>query len=196
VVGASSDRAVPPRRRRRAAAAPARQRPSGRASGRRHAPLDLKTRASHRPTGAQAPCLLGATQPSRAQRGSAGKQSCAARSRTRVRSWRPARGWSPPYPTQALPVTLRDELQATVAGGHDRVASTWSPANTRKVRPSHECSAKVAERTPPLRAPREYTPRHLAEKILQSRSALEGERKQVTVVFADVKGSMELAEQL
>ena len=64
------------------------------------------------------------------------------------------------------------------------------------MRPSHECSAKVAERTPPLRAPREYTPRHLAEKILQSRSALEGERKQVTVVFADVKGSMELAEQL
>src|SRR5436309_6415307 len=61
---------------------------------------------------------------------------------------------------------------------------------------SLECSAKVAERTPPLRAPREYTPRHLAEKILQSRSALEGERKQVTVVFADVKGSMELAEQL
>ena len=112
------------------------------------------------------------------------------------RSWRPARGWSPPYQTQALPVTLRDELQATVAGGHDRVASSWSPANTRKVRPSHECSAKVAERTPPLRAPREYTPRHLAEKILQSRSALEGERKQVTVVFADVKGSMELAEQL
>ena len=39
-------------------------------------------------------------------------------------------------------------------------------------------------------------PRHLAEKIRQSRSALEGERKQVTVLFADVKGSMELAEQL
>src|SRR4029079_15082015 len=41
-----------------------------------------------------------------------------------------------------------------------------------------------------------YTPKHLAEKILTSRSALEGERKQVTVLFADVKGSMELAEQL
>src|SRR4029079_15138483 len=41
-----------------------------------------------------------------------------------------------------------------------------------------------------------YTPKHLAEKILQSKSALEGERKQVTVLFADVKGSMELAEQL
>ncbi len=37
-----------------------------------------------------------------------------------------------------------------------------------------------------------YTPKHLAEKILTSRSALEGERKQVTVLFADLKGSMEL----
>jgi class 3 adenylate cyclase len=37
-----------------------------------------------------------------------------------------------------------------------------------------------------------YTPPHLAEKILTSRSVLEGERKQVTVLFADLKGSMEL----
>lgn len=44
--------------------------------------------------------------------------------------------------------------------------------------------------------PRAYTPKHLADRILQSKSALEGERKQVTVLFADVKGSMELAEQL
>jgi class 3 adenylate cyclase len=49
---------------------------------------------------------------------------------------------------------------------------------------------------PPLPDPRSYTPKHLAEKILKSRSALEGERKQVTVLFADVKGSMEIAEQL
>ena len=42
------------------------------------------------------------------------------------------------------------------------------------------------------RAPLSYTPAHLAEKILTSRSALEGERKQVTVLFADLKGSMEL----
>ena len=41
-------------------------------------------------------------------------------------------------------------------------------------------------------SPESYTPKHLAEKILTSRSALEGERKQVTVVFADLKGSMEL----
>ncbi len=46
------------------------------------------------------------------------------------------------------------------------------------------------------RDPRAYTPKHLSDKILQSKSALEGERKQVTVLFADVKGSMELAEQL
>jgi class 3 adenylate cyclase/tetratricopeptide (TPR) repeat protein len=40
--------------------------------------------------------------------------------------------------------------------------------------------------------PESYTPKHLAEKILSSRGALEGERKQVTVLFADLKGSMEL----
>ena len=40
--------------------------------------------------------------------------------------------------------------------------------------------------------PHTYTPKHLAEKILTSKSATEGERKQVTVLFADLKGSMEL----
>ena len=49
--------------------------------------------------------------------------------------------------------------------------------------------------TPPANrfaTPESYTPKHLAEKILTSKSALEGERKQVTVLFADLKGSMEL----
>jgi len=41
-------------------------------------------------------------------------------------------------------------------------------------------------------SPESYTPRHLAERILTSKAALEGERKQVTVLFADLKGSMEL----
>jgi class 3 adenylate cyclase len=40
--------------------------------------------------------------------------------------------------------------------------------------------------------PLAYTPPYLAEQILTSRAALEGERKQVTVLFADLKGSMEL----
>jgi class 3 adenylate cyclase/tetratricopeptide (TPR) repeat protein len=46
--------------------------------------------------------------------------------------------------------------------------------------------------SPKERAPLTYTPSYLAEKILTSRSALEGERKLVTVLFADLKGSMEL----
>ena len=51
--------------------------------------------------------------------------------------------------------------------------------------------------TPPgatskIPSPQAYTPKHLAERILTSKSALEGERKQVTVLFADMKGSMEL----
>jgi len=49
---------------------------------------------------------------------------------------------------------------------------------------------------PNLQQVAEYTPKHLAEKILTSRAAIEGERKQVTVMFADVKGSMDLAGQL
>ena len=54
----------------------------------------------------------------------------------------------------------------------------------------------VSGRTAPERSPRSYTPKHLADKILASKSALEGERKQVTVLFADVKSSMELAQQI
>ena len=46
----------------------------------------------------------------------------------------------------------------------------------------------IAQRQTPLA----YTPPYLAEKILTSKTALEGERKQVTVLFADLKGSMEL----
>src|SRR5439155_15880385 len=40
--------------------------------------------------------------------------------------------------------------------------------------------------------PLSYTPAHLTAKILEARLSLEGERKQVTVLFADLKGSMEL----
>jgi class 3 adenylate cyclase/tetratricopeptide (TPR) repeat protein len=55
-----------------------------------------------------------------------------------------------------------------------------------------EAGTTPAPETAPARAPLAYTPRHLAEKILTSKTALEGERKQVTVLFADLKGSMEL----
>ena len=68
-----------------------------------------------------------------------------------------------------------DGCGAALAEGDKRKAETTHP-DTRPLTPD----------------PRAYTPKHLADKILQSKSALEGERKQVTVLFADVKGSMEL----
>jgi class 3 adenylate cyclase/tetratricopeptide (TPR) repeat protein len=58
-----------------------------------------------------------------------------------------------------------------------------------------ECGEAVSSQAtaePRFASPGYYTPKHLAEKILTSKAALEGERKQVTVLFADLKGSMEL----
>src|SRR5712691_6484670 len=62
----------------------------------------------------------------------------------------------------------------------------WTGA---EVAPSHPTAFPTSSQD---HAPLTYTPPYLAEKILFSRSALEGERKQVTVLFADLKGSMEL----
>jgi len=62
-------------------------------------------------------------------------------------------------------------------------------ANQPQAKFCGECGASLSPHPPALRP---YTPAHLAEKILTSRSALEGERKQVTVLFADLKSSMEL----
>jgi class 3 adenylate cyclase len=53
-------------------------------------------------------------------------------------------------------------------------------------------AARVSSAAPPLT----YTPPHLTEKILASRAAIEGERKQVTVLFADLKDSTELIKGL
>jgi class 3 adenylate cyclase/tetratricopeptide (TPR) repeat protein len=57
-----------------------------------------------------------------------------------------------------------------------------------------QCATPLTEQPPASRpqSPLSYTPSHLVEKILTSKTALEGERKQVTVLFADLKGSMEL----
>ena len=61
-----------------------------------------------------------------------------------------------------------------------------------------ECAHPVVEQAPGDRfaSPESYTPRHLAEKILTSKAALEGERKQVTVLFVDVSGFTSLSERL
>ncbi len=70
----------------------------------------------------------------------------------------------------------------------DGTVLTWDDAASSPLAPARTTSA--------AREPLSYTPRHLADKILQSKSALEGERKQVTVLFADIQGSMQLASQL
>jgi predicted ATPase/class 3 adenylate cyclase len=60
-------------------------------------------------------------------------------------------------------------------------------------------SPSAAAPTPPpaaTPAPLAYTPPYLAEKILTTRSTMEGERKQVTVLFADLKGNTELIRDL
>src|SRR5262249_7309669 len=58
--------------------------------------------------------------------------------------------------------------------------------------PGTAASAASAPAATPAQEPLAYNPPYLGEKILTTRSALEGERKQVTVLFADLKGSMEL----
>src|SRR5438876_2067531 len=63
---------------------------------------------------------------------------------------------------------------------------TRVPSSGARVTPSGAATVS------PSASPEAYTPSYLAEQILASRSALEGERKQVTVLFADLKGSMEL----
>ncbi len=60
-----------------------------------------------------------------------------------------------------------------------------------------ECGTKVGGESgaaPRFTAPDAYTPKFLAEKILTSRADLEGERKHVTVLFADIRGSLELLD--
>ena len=74
------------------------------------------------------------------------------------------------------------------------VCASCGAANSPEQKFCGECGTKLVPDTAPMRSPPpdSYTPKHLAEKILISKSALEGERKQVTVLFADLKGSMEL----
>jgi class 3 adenylate cyclase len=88
---------------------------------------------------------------------------------------------------------LKDELiegQRLAVDEAGRVL-VWSGASGTTASPAASSSVE-----PLPQAPLAYTPPYLAEKILTSRSALEGERKQVTVLFADLKGSTELIRDL
>ena len=85
--------------------------------------------------------------------------------------------------------TLAD-LKAELLYAHPQVCDDAGQGLRWTGEPAPAPAAASGE--PPQQAPLAYTPPYLAEKILTSRSALEGERKQVTVLFADLKGSMEL----
>jgi len=83
----------------------------------------------------------------------------------------------------------------------EAVCPTCGRANAPGSRFCNECGASLADGVARVAvsrfaSPQAYTPKHLAERILTSRQTLEGERKQVTVLFADVKGSTELLEDL
>ena len=84
------------------------------------------------------------------------------------------------------------QLAGTIAEKHAKVDATLATP-----RAEHEpINSATAVRASAHLAPRQYTPPHLTEKILQSRFALEGERKQVTVMFCDMANSTELAHRL
>jgi predicted amidophosphoribosyltransferase len=65
-----------------------------------------------------------------------------------------------------------------------RTCSNCGTALSATAKFCHACAHPVAVADAPARSPDSYTPKHLAEKILTSKAALEGKRKQVTVLFA------------
>jgi len=80
-----------------------------------------------------------------------------------------------PLPTTCPSCGFANEGHERFCGGCGRSLAAPAPASE-----------------PKFQSPEAYTPKHLSERILSSRTALEGERKRVTVLFADLKSSMEL----
>jgi len=93
---------------------------------------------------------------------------------------------------------LKDEIIAAqrLAVDEDGTVLVWT-GDVPAPPPPAAAPASVRATAPAQHgAPLTYTPPHLTEKILAARPALEGERKQVTVFFADLKDSTRLIEGL
>src|SRR5262249_25419212 len=95
---------------------------------------------------------------------------------------------------------LKDEIihAQRLAVDEDNRVLVW--VGDQETSPPPPVSSPSGATAPPAldheREPLSYTPKHLAEKILTSRSALEGERKQVTVLFCDLANSTPIAERI
>jgi class 3 adenylate cyclase/predicted ATPase len=78
------------------------------------------------------------------------------------------------------------------------VCATCGAANAPEQKFCGECGGKLSFDTakPKLPSPDSHTSEHLAEKITSSKSALEGERRQLTVLFCDMVGFTELANRV
>ena len=96
-----------------------------------------------------------------------------------------ARWRTRPTPGSASAAELASSSPAAPAAGRYPGARASAPHCGQALAAGAAASARSV-------APETHVPKHLAEKILTSKAALEGERKQVTVLFADLKGSMEL----
>src|SRR5215831_783799 len=85
-----------------------------------------------------------------------------------------------------------EECAAPLARTCGHCGGQLSPAAKFCPECAHPTGLASTPPTPRIASPESYTPKHLVERILNSKAAIEGERKQVTVLFADLKGSMEL----
>ena len=88
---------------------------------------------------------------------------------------------------KAKKLAVDEDGEVLVWIGKSGAAPTPTPSQSEPAVPSAPA---------PEREPLSYTPPHLAEKILQSKAALEGERKQVTVLFCDLANSTAIAERI
>src|SRR5262249_13026086 len=88
---------------------------------------------------------------------------------------------------------VRLETACPKCGEHNRPQAKFCRSCGQPVDQFRGSIAGIVQRAP---SPDTYVPPHLAEKILSSRHALEGERKQLTVLFADIRSSTKLIEEL